>query len=134
MKVILFDDVNEEYNICDKVEPDGYVYTKIRKGMYSRPQADLLPQELLPERLEKHGYKQSKVTPGLWTHTWRPIYFSLVLDDLGIKYVWQEHADHLIAALNSFIAKEPYMAPIFVISYAMRRSTNTAKNNSIFPY
>ena len=37
-------------------------------------------------------------------------------------------------AINSFIGKEPYMAPIFVIRYAMRRSTKTVKNNSILPY
>ena len=36
--------------------------------------------------------------------------------------------------LNSFIDKRPYMAPIFVIRYAMRRSTKLVKNNSILPY
>ena len=46
-KVILFDDVIEEYNLRDKVEPNGYVYIKVRKGMYGLPQAELLAQELL---------------------------------------------------------------------------------------
>ena len=40
------------------------------------------------------------MTAGLWTHEWRPICFSLVVDDFGVKYVGQEHADHLIAALK----------------------------------
>ena len=40
------------------------------------------------------------MTAGLWTHEWRPICFSLVVDDFSVKYVGEEHADHLIAALK----------------------------------
>ena len=40
------------------------------------------------------------MTPGLWTHEWRPICFSLVVDDFGVKYVGKEHAAHLVAALK----------------------------------
>ena len=40
------------------------------------------------------------MTAGLWTHEWRPICVFLVVDDFGVKYVGQEHADHLIAALK----------------------------------
>jgi hypothetical protein len=34
-------------------------------------------------------------THGLWTHDTRPISFSLVVDDFGVKYVSREHAEHL---------------------------------------
>ena len=34
------------------------------------------------------------------THNWCTIYFSFVVDDFGVKYVGQEHADHLTAALK----------------------------------
>ena len=38
MKLDMFpDDVIEEYNLRDKVEPNGYVYIKVRKGMYGLP-------------------------------------------------------------------------------------------------
>ena len=101
MKLEMFsDDAIEEYNLRDKVEPNGYVCIEVRKSMYGLPQADLLAQKLLAKRLAKHGYTQSGVTAGLWTHEWRPICFSLVVDDFGVKYVGQEHADHLIAALK----------------------------------
>ena len=64
MKLELFpDDAIEEYNLRDKVEPDGYVYAEIRKCMHGLPQAGLRAQDLLAKRLEKHSYKQSKVTP-----------------------------------------------------------------------
>ena len=37
--------------------------------------------------------------PGLWLHEWRPIQFSLVVDDFGVKYVGEEIAKHLVNAL-----------------------------------
>ena len=53
--------------------------------MYGLTQAGLLAQELLEQRLQKQGYTQSKVTLGFWTHTWRPISFTLVVDDSGVS-------------------------------------------------
>ena len=94
------DEIIEEYKLKEKVDSKGYVYVKVRRGMYGLPHAGLIAQQLLEERLQKHGYEQSKVTPGFWKHKWRPIAFSLVVDDFGVKYVGKEHADHLIAALK----------------------------------
>jgi len=68
--------------------------------MYGLPQAGLLAQKLLEKRLGLHRYTQSKYTPGFWSHETRPISFSLVVDDFGVKYVGKEHADHLIAVLK----------------------------------
>ena len=57
MKLDMFpDDVIEEYNLRDKVEPNGYVCIKVRKGVYRLPQAGMLAQKLLAKRLAKHGY------------------------------------------------------------------------------
>ena len=33
-------------------------------------------------------------------HNWRPIRFSLCVDDFGVKYVGKEHADHLMVLLS----------------------------------
>jgi hypothetical protein len=76
-----------EYKLRDKVTTDGHVYVEIQKGMYRLPQAGILAQELLEKRLNEHGYSQSKAVPGLWTHKMRPISFTLVVDDFGVKYV-----------------------------------------------
>ena len=38
--------------------------------------------------------------PGLWKHEWRPIQFTLVVDDFSVKYVSKEHALHLKATLE----------------------------------
>jgi hypothetical protein len=64
--------------------------------MYGLPQAGILANQLLTKRLEPHGYYQCRHTPGLWRHKWRPVLFSLVVDDFGIKYVGREHINHLI--------------------------------------
>ena len=89
------EDVIAHYNLKELVTPDGYVYVAVKRGMYGLPQAGILAQELLEKRLNAHGYHQSKFTPGLWTHDWRPICFTLVVDNFGVKYVGKEHAEHL---------------------------------------
>ena len=68
--------------------------------MYGLPQSGIIAQEQLAERLEKHGYTQSRIGPGLWTHHSRPISFTLVVDDFGVKYTRKEDADHLIKVLQ----------------------------------
>ena len=50
--------------------------------------------------IEKHGYEQSKITTGFWKHKGRPIFFTLVVDDFGVKYVGKEHTRHLISVLK----------------------------------
>ena len=88
-------EIIDEYKLMDKATPDGSIHIVASKGMYGLPQSGLLANELLEKRLNKGGYKQSKLVPGLWTHEWRPIQFTLVVDDFGVKYVGKEHAIHL---------------------------------------
>ena len=73
---------------------------RIQRGMYGLPQAGILANKQLKERLAKKGYYELPHTPGLWTHRWRPIAFTLIVDDFGVKYTGREHAEHLIAALK----------------------------------
>ena len=93
-------EVIDEYSLQGKATKDGHVYIKINKGMYGLPQAGILAQDLLAERPEEHGYYQSTIIPGLWKHKTRPILFSLVVDDFGIKYTNKEDADHLMSVLK----------------------------------
>ena len=87
------------YNLLDFVTPDGWVFFEIRKGMYGLPQAGVLAHKKLTSILAPHIYAPTKNTPGLWTHSSRPIEFSLAVDDLGVKYVGEEHAHHLLNIL-----------------------------------
>jgi hypothetical protein len=68
--------------------------------MYGLPQAGILANELLQRNLAKDGYRPTHYTHGLWTHDTRPISFSLVVDDFGVKYMGREHAEHLMACIK----------------------------------
>ena len=68
--------------------------------MYGLPEAGILAQDFLAERIEKHGYYQSTIIPGLWKHKTRSIIFSLVVDDFGVKYTNKEDVEHLMPVLK----------------------------------
>ncbi len=88
------------YNINDLATNDSTIYVKIQRGMYGVPQASILGQNLLKKQLNQHSYQQSNITPGLWKHNWRPLLFTLCVDDFGIKYFRQEQANHLAKVLK----------------------------------
>ena len=93
-------DIMRRYNLDAKIH-NGYVYVEIRKGMYGLPQAGPLANDRLVKFLAQHGSYQNPHTHGLFKHESRPVTFSLVVDDFGIKYVGKENAQHLIDALQT---------------------------------
>jgi hypothetical protein len=68
--------------------------------MYGLPQARILANQLLENRLATKGYYQCQHTPGLWRHTWWSITFCLVVDDFSIKVTNMHDMDHLVDALK----------------------------------
>ena len=101
MKIANFpDNVNDHYKLKDKVDAKGNLYVKCVKGMYGLPHAGIIAQKLLEELLNKAGYFQSNRTPGFWKRQWHPVSFSLIVDDVGVKYVGDEHAKHLTKVLK----------------------------------
>ena len=73
---------------------------EIRKSIYGLPQAGVLANKILKKRLAPAGYYKMPHTPGLWKHVSRPIEFTLVVDDFGVKYANKNNADHLVVALK----------------------------------
>ena len=53
-------------------------------------------------RLEKEGYYETTMTPGLWRHKWHPIMFCLIVDDFGVEYVDKQHANHIVKVLKKY--------------------------------
>jgi hypothetical protein len=96
-------DIIDHYDLLDKAL-NGYIYMEIRKGMHGLPQAGILANKLLKKRLAKHGYFVQPHTPGLWKHESSMVWFNLTVDDFGIKYIGEEHLQHLYDALR----KETY--------------------------
>jgi hypothetical protein len=95
------DEFKDFYKLWDKIY-NGYVYCEIRRGMYGLPQAGIIANQLLKKRLAKFGYFELPHTPGLWKHTTKPVWFTLVVDDFGVKYIGRENLDHLMNALKEF--------------------------------
>ena len=93
-------EVIDEYQLQNKVTRDGHVYIENRRGMYGLTQAGLLAQEILEDRLVAHGYHQNQLISGLWKHDTRPITFTSVVDNFGVKYVNKEDFNPLLNALK----------------------------------
>jgi hypothetical protein len=93
------DEILDTYNLRPLIH-NGYLYVEIAKGMYGLPQAGKIANDLLAKRLARKGYYQCRHTPGLWKYAYRPIQFSLVVNDFSVEYVGKEHADHLHTAIT----------------------------------
>ena len=92
--------IKRQYNLENKVKT-GYVYVEIRQSIYGLPQAGKLVNTALKEHLAPYGYFEVAHTPGLWRHITRPIAFSLLVYDFGVKYVQKSDADHLAHSLKN---------------------------------
>jgi hypothetical protein len=65
--------------------------------LYGIPQAAIIANKQLQDKLEPHGYYPVPITLGLWKHDTNDMAFTLV----GIKYTKHEDAKHLINALHN---------------------------------
>ena len=72
----------------------------MQKAVYGLLKAGILANKKLCCQLEPHGNLEHKNAPGLWYHKMRPVSFTLVIDDFGVKYVGKEHVHHLILCLK----------------------------------
>ena len=81
--------------------------------IYSLPQSGKLANDYLKAKLALAGYYEVPHTPGLWKHISRPVEFTLVVDNFGVKYVGEENIQHLIRSLKKdFTISEDWTADI----------------------
>ncbi len=92
------------------LDPDGWIYFKIRQGCYGLSQAGILANGLLCSHLEAKGFYEVASTPCLWRHKWRPIQFCLIVNNFGVKYVGLEHFNYLLGILKKFNGVQYNMA------------------------
>ena len=83
-----------------KIAVNVWVYIEIRKGMPGLKQAGKIAHNRLKTHLKNYGYRPCRHTPALWTHSTKPISFTLVVDDFVVKYVGGRHLDDLINTLR----------------------------------
>ena len=89
------------YNLREIVAEDGFIYIKIRGGMYGSPQAGYIAHKQLVKHLQPFGYELVKFTLGLWTNKKKNITFILVVDNFGIKFNFLQDFMHLAEALQT---------------------------------
>ena len=68
--------------------------------MYGLAQSGRIANQDLQKHMEKYDYYPNHRTPGLWKHQTRPISFTLVVDDFGIKYTNKDDIDRLFKAIK----------------------------------
>jgi hypothetical protein len=76
-----------------------YVYARIVRAWYSLKESGKTTNDEIVAHMAKHGYKQAR-TPVLFLHKTRPIIFTLVVDDFGIKYMDKNDVEHLKTCLE----------------------------------
>ena len=81
----------KEYNILPLVN-DGMVLAEIIKGIYGLPQAGHISYNKLFQYLKTGEHIPTVHTPYLFKHRTRPIFFCLVVDDVGVKYTNRDDA------------------------------------------
>ncbi len=89
----------EQYDM-EKQALNGYIHLEMRQAVWGLPQAGILANKRLQQKLAPFGYFKSTNTPGLWCHKTHPITFTLVVDNFGVKYVNKDDVDHLIASMK----------------------------------
>ena len=93
------DEIVKQYDLA-RLAVNGKVHFEIQKGMPGLKQAGIIAHERLSSHLRKHRCIQCKHTPSLWKHKHLKISFTLVADNLGIKHIGKETANHLLDALR----------------------------------
>ena len=78
-------DIIDQYELLQKVTADGYVYVKIKKGLYGLKQAAVLGFDHLVENLKDFGYEPIPHAK-----------FCLCVDDFGVKHFSKDDAVHLV--------------------------------------
>jgi hypothetical protein len=101
MPLMLFPDwIQIQYNMKELVY-NRYIHLEMRQAVWGLPQAGILANKRLRQKLAPFGYFEHVNTPGLWYHESRPISFTLVVDDVGGKYINKDDVNQLVASIKT---------------------------------
>ena len=95
------------YRLQDKIR-NRFIYMRIVRGIYGLTQSRTSANDLLKKRSKEEDYFEVDHTPSLFKHKWRPVWFTLVVVNFGIKYTGEEYRDHLLGILNRYYNMETY--------------------------
>ena len=78
-----------------KMDKNGWACVEIRRAMCGLKPAGRISHDQLKDRLTVHRHKPPRIATGLWKHETKPVQFSLIVDDVRVKCVGKENAEHL---------------------------------------
>ena len=93
-------EIIDKYEAMKFVDEDGYVYVEVTGAMYGLAQSGQIANQDLQKHLAKCRYYPTKRTHGLCKHQTKPISFTLVVNDFGIKHTNKDDIDHLFKAIK----------------------------------
>ncbi len=73
----------------------------MRQAIWGLPQAGIIANRRLRQKLALFGYFELVNMPGLWYHESHLISFTLMVDDFGVKYEYKGDVDHLVASIKT---------------------------------
>ena len=65
------EDIRKKYNINAIVAPDGYVYCKIKRGIYGLKQAARLARDQLIQHMKPYGYAPTTKSEAIRVISWK---------------------------------------------------------------
>ena len=65
---IIPQEIIDAYNLTALVDDQGWIYMRIKKGIYGFKQAGIIANQELVKHMSLFGYHPVKHTPGLWVH------------------------------------------------------------------
>jgi hypothetical protein len=80
---------------------NGKVHLELRRAVWGLPQAGIMADKQLWQKLAPLGYHECVNTPGLWYHDTHPILFTLMVNNFGVKYINDDDIKNLIASLKT---------------------------------
>jgi hypothetical protein len=104
----------------------GWVHLEMQCAVWGLPQAGILANKHLRRKLAPFGYHECVNTSSLWYHETRPITFTLVVNNFGVKYVNKADVDHLIASIKIH-THSPRIGPATCIAGFNSNGTTTHK-------
>ena len=107
-------ETTEKHQLEEYIGEDGWLHFEISMGMYGIPEAGRLANDLLRTRLKKFGYFECTHTPGFWKHIYKPISWTLIVNDFGFKYTDKKHIDEFLKIMAKwYIVKMDWLGTSF---------------------
>ena len=86
--------IQVQHGLLNLVDDKGCVHARIDKAWCGLKEAGRIAGDDIRDHLAAFGHNESKFSPGLFTHDTRPISFTSVVDDLGVKWKNLEDFEH----------------------------------------